>query len=71
MIRINEALIRGAIWAFIGLLYGMLFVFFSAFAEYWQLPVNPYLFAGVLSGTSWIQLRVVDLAEFFTRFQFC
>ncbi|MET0120197.1 MAG: hypothetical protein ABW124_04055 [Candidatus Thiodiazotropha sp. 6PLUC9] len=51
MIRINEALIRGAIWAFIGLLYGMLFVFFSAFAEYWQLPVNPYLFAGVLSGT--------------------
>ncbi|MES9859209.1 MAG: hypothetical protein ABW157_17690 [Candidatus Thiodiazotropha sp. LLP2] len=51
MIRINEALIRGGIWAFIGLLYGMLFVFFSALAEYWELPVNPYLFAGVLSGT--------------------
>jgi hypothetical protein len=51
MIRIKEALIRGAIWAFIGLLYGMLFVFFSAFAEYWTLPINPYLFAGVLSGT--------------------
>jgi hypothetical protein len=44
-------MIRGAIWAFIGLLYGMLFVFFSAFAEYWKLPINPHLFAGVLSGT--------------------
>ncbi|MCG8485939.1 MAG: hypothetical protein MI756_00560 [Chromatiales bacterium] len=51
MIRIKEALIRGAIWAFIGLLYGMLFVSFSAFAEHWSLPINPYLFAGVLSGT--------------------
>jgi hypothetical protein len=50
MIRIKEALIRGAIWAFIGLLYGMLFVFFSAFAEHWSLPINPILFAGVLSG---------------------
>jgi hypothetical protein len=49
--RIKEASIRGAIWAFIGLLYGMLFVFFAAFADYWQLPVNPYLFAGILSGT--------------------
>ncbi|MCG7897712.1 MAG: hypothetical protein JAY99_06655 [Candidatus Thiodiazotropha lotti] len=51
MIRFKEALIRGAIWAFVGLLYGMLFVFFSAFAEHWSLPINPYLFAGVLSGT--------------------
>jgi hypothetical protein len=50
MIRIKEAFIRGAIWAFIGLLYGMLFVFFSTFAEYWSLPINPYLFGGVLSG---------------------
>lgn len=51
MTRINEALIRGAIWAFIGLLYGILFVFFSAFAEHWQFPINPHLFAGVMSAT--------------------
>ncbi|PUB89793.1 MAG: hypothetical protein DBP01_09440 [gamma proteobacterium symbiont of Ctena orbiculata] len=49
--RIKEALIRGAIWAFIGLLYAMLFVFSAAFADYWQLPIDPYLFAGVLAGT--------------------
>ncbi|MEJ2610906.1 MAG: hypothetical protein P8179_12685 [Candidatus Thiodiazotropha sp.] len=29
----------------------MLFVFFAAFAGYWKLPVNPYLFAGILAGT--------------------
>ena len=29
----------------------MLFVFFAAFADYWQLPANPYLLAGVLAGT--------------------
>jgi hypothetical protein len=49
--RFKEALIRGAIWAFIGLLYAMLFVFIAAFANYWQLPIDPYLFAGVLAGT--------------------
>jgi hypothetical protein len=49
--RIIEALIRGAIWAFIGLLYAMLFVFLAAFADHWQLPIDPNLFAGVLAGT--------------------
>ncbi|MES9972448.1 MAG: hypothetical protein ABW092_20635 [Candidatus Thiodiazotropha sp.] len=49
--RLIEALIRGAIWAFIGLLYAMLFVFLAAFAEHWQLPVDPNLFAAVLAGT--------------------
>ncbi|MEW8027550.1 MAG: hypothetical protein AB2806_07395 [Candidatus Thiodiazotropha sp.] len=49
--RLREALIRGAIWAFIGLLYAMLFVFLSAFADHWQLPIDPNLFAGVLAGT--------------------
>lgn len=49
--RLKEALIRGAIWAFIGLLYAMLFVFFAAFSDYWQLPIDPLLFAGVLAGT--------------------
>jgi hypothetical protein len=49
--RIREALIRGAIWAFIGLLYAMLFVFLAAFASFWQLPIDPNLFAGVLAGT--------------------
>ncbi|MGD8912855.1 MAG: hypothetical protein PVI97_04175 [Candidatus Thiodiazotropha sp.] len=49
--RLKEALIRGAIWAFIGLLYAMLFVFLAAFADHWQLPIDPNLFAGVLAGT--------------------
>jgi hypothetical protein len=49
--RIKEALIRGFIWAFIGLLYAMLFVFLAAFADHWQLPIDSNLFAGVLAGT--------------------
>jgi hypothetical protein len=49
--RLQEALIRGAIWAFIGLLYAMLFVFLAAFADHWKLPIDPNLFAGVLAGT--------------------
>ncbi|MCU7845439.1 MAG: hypothetical protein KZQ93_16550 [Candidatus Thiodiazotropha sp. (ex Monitilora ramsayi)] len=49
--RIREALIRGAIWAFIGLLYAMLFIFFVALADYWQLPANPVFLAGILAGT--------------------
>lgn len=50
-LRLREALIRGAIWAFIGLLYAMLFVFFSVFAGYWKLPADPYFVALLLSGT--------------------
>jgi hypothetical protein len=49
--RIKEALIRGAIWAFIGLLYAMLFVFFVALAEHWGLPVNPVFLAGILAAS--------------------
>ena len=49
--RFKEALVRSVIWAFIGVLYGMLFVFFSEFAEQWKLPVHPYFFSGVLAGT--------------------
>lgn len=49
--RTKEAVIRGAIWAFIGLLYALLFVFFVALAEHWQLPINPVFLAGVLSAT--------------------
>jgi hypothetical protein len=49
--RTKEALIRGAIWAFIGLLYALLFVFFVALTEHWQLPINPVFFAGILSAT--------------------
>lgn len=49
--RIQEALIRGAIWAFIGLLYAMLFIFFVALAEHWQLPASPVLVAAILAGT--------------------
>lgn len=49
--RLKEALIRGAIWAFIGLLYAMLFIFFVALAEHWQPPVNPIFLAAILAGT--------------------
>lgn len=49
--RLQEALIRGAIWAFIGLLYALLFTFFSAFAEHWRLPVNPIFLAGIVAST--------------------
>jgi hypothetical protein len=49
--RVKEAFIRGAIWAFIGLLYALLFIFFSALAGYWQLPVDPVFLAGILAGT--------------------
>lgn len=49
--RVKEALIRGAIWAFIGLLYAMIFIFFVALAEDWQLPINPVFLAGILAGT--------------------
>jgi hypothetical protein len=51
IVRSKEAFIRGVIWAFIGTLYGVLFVIFTALAEEWKLPVHPYLFAGVLAGT--------------------
>lgn len=51
ILRLREALIRGAIWAFIGLLYAMLFVFFSVFSGYWKLPAEPYFVALLLSGT--------------------
>ena len=49
--RVKEALIRGVIWAFIGLLYAMLFVFFVSLAEHWQPPVNPVFLAAILAGT--------------------
>jgi hypothetical protein len=49
--RLREALVRGAIWAFIGLLYAMLFVFFVALAEHWQPPINPIFLAGILAAT--------------------
>jgi hypothetical protein len=51
LLRLREASIRGAIWAFVGLLYAMLFVFFSVFATHWLLPAQPYFIAAVMSGT--------------------
>jgi hypothetical protein len=50
-LRTREALIRALIWAFIGILYGMLFVFLAQLATQWGLPVHPYFFAGVLAAT--------------------
>jgi len=51
LLRAREAAIRGAIWAFIGLLYAMLFVTFAVFAEHWAIPLDPYFLAGVMAGT--------------------
>ena len=49
--RFKEVLVRGLIWAFIGTLYALLFVFFSVFANQWEHQINPYFFSGVLAGT--------------------
>jgi hypothetical protein len=49
--RSREAGVRGLIWAFIGTLYGLLFVFFLVLANGWEHQVNPYFVAGVLAGT--------------------
>lgn len=51
LLRAKEAFLRAVIWAFIGTLYGMLFVFFAELAERWNLPMHPYFFSGVLAGT--------------------
>ena len=50
ILRSREAFIRSVIWAFIGLLYGMLFIFFAELADVCDLPVDPYFFSGVLAG---------------------
>jgi hypothetical protein len=49
--RFKEVLVRGLIWAFIGILYALIFVFFSVLATNWQHQINPYFFSGVLAGT--------------------
>jgi len=49
--RLKEAMIRGAIWSFVGLLYALLFTFFVAVAEHWQLPVDPVFMSGILAAT--------------------
>ncbi len=51
ILRFREAAIRGGIWAFIGLLYAVLFVFFVVFSPRWNLPADPVFVAAVLSGT--------------------
>lgn len=49
--RTSEALIRATIWAFIGSLYGMLFIFFYNLSGHWALPLNPLIVAGTLAAT--------------------
>jgi hypothetical protein len=50
-LRLQEAWIRALIWAFVGALYGFLFVSLSVFAEIRSLPINSYFFAGIFAGT--------------------
>jgi len=49
--RSREAIIRGVIWAFIGTLYGLLFVIFYGMAGYALPEVSPVLVAGTLSAS--------------------
>lgn len=49
--RSKEAFIRGTVWAFIGALYGMIFIFFYNLSEHYSLPVSPLVVAGTLAGT--------------------
>jgi hypothetical protein len=49
--RTQEALIRGTVWAFIGSLYGMIFIFFFNLSEHWLSNISPLLVAGTLAGT--------------------
>lgn len=51
VLRTKEALVRGVIWAFIGLLYGMLFTFLAEISKEWRLPIHPFFVSGVLAGT--------------------
>lgn len=49
--RTQQALIRATIWAFIGSLYGMIFIFFYHLAGHWSLPPGPLFIAGTLAAT--------------------
>ncbi len=49
--RVLGASIRAIIWAFIGSLYGIIFIFFYNLAEHWALPLNSLFIAGTLAGT--------------------
>ncbi len=47
----REALIHGAIWAFVGLLYAILFTSSVVFVQKWGLSDYSYLFACIIAGT--------------------
>lgn len=51
LLRLREALIRGFIWSFIGLIYGVLFVYVSVLSRQWELAVNPMVAAAILAAT--------------------
>ena len=50
ILRTKEAFVRSVVWAFIGILYGLLFLFFAELAKHHQLPIHPFYFAAVLAG---------------------
>lgn len=49
--RINEAAVRAAVWGFVGLFFGVLYLLFVVFIEQWGWPVDPRLAAGIIAGT--------------------
>ncbi len=49
--RGQEALTRAMIWAIIGSLYGMIFIFFYNLSQHWSLPLSPLFFSATLAAT--------------------
>lgn len=49
--RGQEALIRATIWAIIGSLYGIIFLFIYELSQHLALPLSPLFVAGTLAGT--------------------
>jgi|GEM_PF-2839159 len=50
LFRSREASLRAAIWAFVGTLYGLLFLVAFTLADYYRPGLPPILIAGTLSG---------------------
>ena len=49
--RIKDAALRGSVWAFVGLFFGLIFVLSSFLLAQWEWPFDHRLVAGVIAGT--------------------
>ena len=48
--RFKEAVLRGSVWAFVGLFFGVLYALFLVFSVEWGWPLDPRLAAGTVAG---------------------